>query len=289
MMQGADSVFGFRSPTQLAASMACVLWLACGSAQAQKLSLFSTAPAGDALPAPWRVVAFPGGSKPVTKFSIEAIGAERGLKVANDKSYGSALHEITPLVLGPGSKLRWRWRLEQPLLLTDLKRREGDDAPVKLCAMFDMGLEKVGMMDRAMLSMARGRTTDPVPAATLCYVWDHLLPAGARLANAFTNRLRFIVMDSGEKQLGQWIGHERDLAADFVQAFGHETDVMPPLIGIAVGADADNTQSTSLAYMGDITLTPMSAAASAAAAGTATAAAAAALPSAGNAPAAGKP
>ena len=71
---------------------------------------------------------------------------------------------------------------------------------------------------------------------------------------AFSPRLRYVVMDSGETLLGQWVKHERDLAADFLRAFGAETDVMPPLVGLAVGADSDNTQSTSLAYVGDLGL-----------------------------------
>jgi Protein of unknown function (DUF3047) len=110
-------------------------------------------------------------------------------------------------------------------------------------------------VERNILRLARTISSEKLPAATLCYVWDHLSPAGSEFPNAFTHRLRFIVLDSGEKQLGQWITHERDIAADFQRAFGHETDVMPPLIGVAVGADSDNTQSASLAYLSDITLT----------------------------------
>jgi hypothetical protein len=41
------------------------------------------------------------------------IDGTRVLKMLADKSYGSVLHEVAPVVLGPGSRLRWRWRLEQ--------------------------------------------------------------------------------------------------------------------------------------------------------------------------------
>jgi hypothetical protein len=106
--------------------------------------------------------------------------------------------------------------------------------------------------------MARAVKGEKLPSATLCYVWDHQLPAGSQLPNAFTKRLRYVVLDSGEKQLGQWVAHERDLVADFMRAFGQEADGMPPLIAIAVGADSDNTQSGSLGYLGDVVLTPAS-------------------------------
>ena len=235
-----------------------------GGAGAQTLQPFSKGTVGESLPPPWRVVAFPGGGRPVSRFAVEQQGAERVLRIATDKSYGNALHEIKPSVPGAGTKLKWRWKLDKPLLQADLKTREGDDAALKVCALFDLSLDKLGFVERNIMRIARSRTPDPVPAATLCYVWDHLLPEGSRLANSYSQRLRFVVMNSGEKQLGQWQTHERDLVADFKQAFGHETDETPPLIAIAVGADSDNTGDTSLAYVGDISLSWVTAAPSAA-------------------------
>lgn len=205
-------------------------------------------------PAPWRVVPFPGGGKAVTRFEMEGSGPSRVLKISADNSYGSLLHEVPPVVLAVGSRIRWRWKLETPQLLADLKKREGDDAAIKICALFDMGTGKLSLSDRMLLSAARSRTADPIPAATLCYVWDHLLPEGSELPNVFSGRVRFVVMDSGESKLGQWVTHERDLVADFLRAFGKETDEMPPLIGIAVLADADNTHTSSVAYLAELQL-----------------------------------
>ena len=250
MTQGAS-----RERFTLRVTMACLLGFCSLAAASQQLQSFSKAAVGEALPAPWRVVAFPGGGRPVSRFAIEMQGAERVLKVAADKSYGNALHEIKPVVPATGSKLKWRWRLDKPLLQADLKNRDGDDVALKVCALFDLSLDKLGFMERNIMRMARSRTADPVPAATLCYVWDHLLPEGTRLANVYSPRLRFVVLNSGEKQLGQWQTHERDLLVDFKLAFGHEADETPPLVAIAVGADADNTSDTSLAYVGDVSLT----------------------------------
>ena len=44
--------------------------------------------------------------------------------------------------------------------------------------------------------------------------------------------------------------------ADFVRAFGDESKEVPPLIGVAVGADADNTGLHTVAYVSDVVLTP---------------------------------
>ena len=244
-----------RGPSNVWAALAALLGVCTLDVAAQSLQPFSKAALGEALPTPWRVVAFPGGGRPVSRFAIEVNGTERVLKVTTDKSYGNALHDIKPVVPGLGSTLKWRWKLEKPLLQADLRAKEGDDAALKVCALFDLSLDKLGFMERNIMRIARGRTSDPVPAATLCYVWDHLLPEGTRLANVYSQRLRFVVLNSGEKQLGQWQSHERDVVADFKQAFGHETDETPPLVAIAVGADSDNTGDTSLAYVGDVSLT----------------------------------
>jgi hypothetical protein len=85
-------------------------------------------------------------------------------------------------------------------------------------------------------------------------VWDPSLPVGTELPNAYTGRVRYLVLNSASTPLGQWANHSRDLAADFLRSFGAETDAVPPLLAIVVGADADNTHGSSLAYVGDVSL-----------------------------------
>lgn len=220
---------------------------------AQSLQPFSAA-TSEALPPPWRVVGLPKGKAPLTTIDIVTLDGVRVLRLASDKSYGTALHELTPVVPGRGSTLRWRWRLDQPLPGADLRRKDADDSPLKVCAMFDMSLDKLGFLERSVLRLARGLSAEKLPAATLCYVWDHRLPVGTQLPNAYSPRVHYVVLDSGDIELRHWRTHEQDIAADFQKAFGHETDVMPPLVAIVVGADADNTHGTSLAYLGDLTL-----------------------------------
>ena len=220
-----------------------------------RLNLFSSA-SGANPPAPWRVVSLPKGNKPLTRYDITALDGRQVLRVQTDRSYANLVHDLPPSALAPGVQLRWRWRLDKPLLDADLRRRDGDDSPLKVCALFDLPIEQLGFVERNLLRTARAITSEKLPAATLCYVWDSTLPAGTLLRNAFTDRLRMIVLDSGEQRLGQWIAHSQNLAADFLRAFGQESPTVPPLIGVLVGADSDNTAGQSLGYVGDITLAP---------------------------------
>ncbi len=210
---------------------------------------------GEAPSTPWKIYPFPGSEKALSRFDMATLDGERVLRVVAEKSYATLQHELPRLTLGQGSKLSWRWRLDQPLREADLRLKKGDDSPLKVCALFDMPVKNLGLFERSFLRAARSMSGQYIPAATLCYVWDHKLPVNTELPNAFTRRVRYVVLTSGDSQLKTWLPQERDLANDFRRAFGEETDTIPPLIGLAIGADADNTGGTSLGYVGDVTLT----------------------------------
>lgn len=222
---------------------------------AANLHPFSLA-AGTVPPAPWRVVGLPKSNKPLTHFDITPMDGRPVLRVQTDRSYANLVHDLPDFALAPGMRLHWRWRLDQPLPDADLRHRASDDSPIKVCAMFDMPIEQLGFIERNLLRAARSMSGEKLPAATLCYVWDARLPAGTLLDNAFSHRLRMVVLDSGEQHLGQWVAHSQNLEADFHRAFGNEAETLPPLQGVLVGADSDNTAGHSLAYVGDVTLSP---------------------------------
>jgi hypothetical protein len=71
--------------------------------------------------------------------------------------------------------------------------------------------------------------------------------------NPFTDRVRMIVVESGDSHLGTWRAYERNIYEDYKRAFGEE----PPMIsGIAVMTDTDNTGESTTAYYGEISLLP---------------------------------
>jgi len=230
-------------------------------AQRLSQSAFSTMAAG-AVAAPWRIVGLPKQTMPLTRFDIvtqasaaNAAGAAV-VRVMVDGSYGNLAFDTGGVQLSQQALLRWRWRLDQGLNGSDLRRKDGDDSPVKICALFDMELSGMSFGEQSRLRFARAITGEHLPAATLCYVWDRLLPAGTELPNVFSARVRYVVASSGAARPGQWVELERRVGADFLRAFGHETRQIPPLMALVVGADADNTGARSLAFVGDLMLAP---------------------------------
>lgn len=209
----------------------------------------------------WRYVGFPKQKAdiPPTRFEVGTVGAEEAVKVVTASSYGTLVHTWAGAAPGP---LTWRWRLDQPLTggkaEPNLLTKTGDDAALKVCVMLDHPLERVPFWERTTLRLARSISGEDLPAATLCYVWDSARPAGLEAANPYTRRVRFISLRGSLTPTGQWVTERRDVATDFARLFADElptasTAPAAPLITqVLVGADSDNTASTSVGWVTEL-------------------------------------
>ncbi len=227
---------------------------------AQLTALVSTA--GDQPPAPWRPVGFPKKQTPLpmTHFAIASVDGQRALQVRTASSYGTLVHNWN----GPAGTLTWRWRLDEPLAggsaEPDLATKAGDDAALKLCVMFDHALEQVPWVERTVLRLARSVSGEALPAATLCYVWDTGSARPLQGSNPYTRRVRYISLQTRASPLTQWVAESRDVARDFITLFGDElpggsgaaVSAVPPVTAVVIGADSDNTQSRSLAWLAQV-------------------------------------
>jgi hypothetical protein len=197
---------------------------------------------------PWTYASLPEQKFPRTRITIDSDKGSTVLRVEAVASYGNLLHRLDRA--GDGV-LTWRWKVERPLRSPDLRSRQGDDVALKVCALYAMPRQAVPFVERQLLRLAELRTGESLPAATLCYVWDPNWPAETLLANAYSRRVRYITLGL-PGQLWQTV--RRDLAADFLRAFGGESTSVPMLQAIAVGADADNTGGSSLGFIADLQL-----------------------------------
>jgi hypothetical protein len=192
---------------------------------------------------PWAYAGLPAQKPPPTRYRVRELEGRRVLHVEAEGSYGNLVH---PLAGAAAGVLSWRWRVDMPLPAVDLRRKDGDDAALKVCALFDLPRERVPFVERQLLRLAESRFGEPLPNATLCYVWDPSWPRGSVVPNAYTKRVRFITLDGAA---GAWLSERHDLAADFLRAFGDEAREVPPLRAVLVGADADNTGGHSVGWV----------------------------------------
>lgn len=205
---------------------------------------------GGRIGAGWAVATLPQQSKPVTRFSAERLDGRNAVRLQAAGSYGN-LVRVLPAIAAP-ARLRWSWRLQQPNPAIDLRRKSGDDVPAKVCLSFELPLAQIGFIERQKLRMARDISGQALPAATLCWVWAGREAVGAVLDNVYSRRLRYVVLRSADDALATWVDEDRDIAADFLRAFGDEASVVPPLVLVGIGADADNTGGKSVAQVADL-------------------------------------
>ena len=204
------------------------------------------------LPGPgWRFVGLPQQKPPPTRYSATLLDGRPALRIDAQASYGNWLHALN----GPApASLAWSWRVDLPNPAADLRTRAGDDTAVKVCLSFDLPLEQVPFFERELLRLARTRSPEPLPAATLCWVWGTAEARGSVLPNPFSRRVRYIVLRGTADGTGRWLDEQRDVAADWALAFGDESAQVPPVTAVAVAGDADNTGGRSVAFVSGLRL-----------------------------------
>jgi hypothetical protein len=218
-----------------------------------KVVPFSSA-GGPELPAPWVIVTLPKIPRH-TRYAVADSDGRRAVRADADASYANVVHPLNAEI-GATPILRFAWRVDRFPEHSDLTSRARDDVAAKVCVLFDVPLERLSLFDRTKVQLGR-RLFDPqLPGATICYVWDRTLPAGRWIDNAYTDRVRMLVLGSGaDAEQSRWFDERRDLRADFAQGFPREAAFgLPKVAALAFATDADNTKSKAAAWFGDIAL-----------------------------------
>jgi ABC-type molybdate transport system substrate-binding protein len=207
---------------------------------------FSAAAPGHALPSGWKPLTF---KKVPRHTSYELVRDDTGI-VVKARSESSASGLIKEIKINPTEYpiVRWRWKAENLLQKSDVRRKEGDDYPARLYITFEYDPDKVAFTKK--LKYKAGQVIfGAIPIGALNYIWDGTSPAGTIVDNAFTDFAKMIVVRSGPADLGRWVQEERNVYEDYKKAFEEE----PPMInGVAIMTDTDNTKEAATAYYGDI-------------------------------------
>jgi hypothetical protein len=207
------------------------------------------------LSARWRVAGLPQQKPALTQFISELVDGRPALRLEARASYGNLVLDAATGAAVP-RRLSWAWRIELPNTVADLRTKAGDDTAARVCLAFDLPLDRVPFLERQMLRMARAQTGQPLPAATLCWVWGAAEPQQALIDNAYSRRVRYLVLRNQGDGSGRWHQESVDVAADFRRAFGDESSTLPPLVAVIVAADADNTRAQSVAHLRALSFEP---------------------------------
>ena len=219
-----------------------------GSADQPQQSPWARLSQGAERTLPWEPQHLPG--KAPSRYRYAYTDARHAL-LAQAESSASLLRQKRQVPASQLGQVRFSWKVPALIANADMALRDADDSPVRLLLVFDGDRSRFSMKDAMLSELAQTLTGEPMPYATLMYVWCNKRAPGSVIINPRTDRIRKLVVESGTAHLNQWRDYERHIAADFEQAFGE-----PPgnLLGIGLMTDTDNTRSHSQAWYGPVTL-----------------------------------
>jgi hypothetical protein len=203
-------------------------------------------------PAPqsWSQHLLPG--KEATQYTAQRLDG-RNTVMAKSNSSASMLRQSLNVASADLGQLGFSWKLLGLISGADLTQRDAHDSPVRVVMMFEGDRTSFSMKNAMLSELAMALTGEPLPYATLSYVWCNSCASNSVIINPRIDRFREIVLESGPKNLGQWRDYKRDIHADFQRAFGEAPGA---LLGIALMTDTDNTRQKAQAWYGPISMTP---------------------------------
>ena len=196
----------------------------------------------------WQHSHFPG--KQATQYLYAHLDGREAMAV-NAVSSASMLRQkirVSPHDLG---SIRFSWKVPELMAEADLGLREADDSPVRIVLAFEGDRSTFSAKNSMLSELSHAITGEPLPYATLMYVWCNTCAPGSVIVNPRTDRIRALVVESGRENLNQWLDYRRDIRADFEMAFGERAGA---LVGIGIMTDSDNTHSTTRAWYGQLRL-----------------------------------
>lgn len=185
-----------------------------------------------------------------TRYALVRSGGMTAVEARADASQALFARDVD-IALDETPILCWRWRIVRVIDGADIRTKKGDDQAARVVVGLTLPRGSLSFGTRIKLAMGRARFGKLLPDGALNYVWDNKAPVGTIVPNAFTDRARMIVLQSGNTRAGGWVSERRDLIADMRSQFGTAAGRMAI---IALATDADNTGGTAQASYADLHL-----------------------------------
>ena len=166
---------------------------------------------------------------------------------AHATSSASMLRQDVRIAAKDLDVVKFSWHVPELIRDADLAERDSDDSPVRIVLVFEGDKSKFSAKNAMLSEMAEILSGESLPYATLMYVWCNKRAPGSVVINPRTDRIRSIVVESGARNLRQWLDYERNIRADYEKAFG---ELPGDLLRVGVMTDSDNTQSQTFASYG---------------------------------------
>ena len=127
--------------------------------------------------------------------------------------------------------IQWRWKVVVLPKGGDARRKETDDEAAQLYVTFP-------------------RFPSAVRSRIIAYIWDSTAPAGATFQSQKVGTVTFVVVRSGDAELGRWLTETRNVYDDYKRIYREEPG--EALGGVSISINSQNTHSRAESFFGEI-------------------------------------
>jgi len=127
--------------------------------------------------------------------------------------------------------LQWHWKVAELPRGGDARNKATDDQALQIYVTFP-------------------RFPNAVRSRVIGYIWDTTAPAGTIVKSQKTGLVTYVVMRSGDAEIGKWMTETRNVCEDYKKIYGEEPDEKIEVLSI--GIDSDDTHSRAEGYVGEI-------------------------------------
>jgi hypothetical protein len=160
---------------------------------------------------------------------IVSDGPLRALRLRSANDHPIIVKDLNGVDLTKTPLLSWEWKMVVLPKGADLSKNEKSDSAAEILVVWKSKGQMLG------------------------FAWDETLPLGHRFAGpraVHGTTVKFVVVGSGNTQLGQWTSVTRDVLDDYRKSFNAEPPGPPDRIAISI--DSNQTHSTSESFIGPI-------------------------------------
>jgi len=166
------------------------------------------------------------------KYEFEVVG-ESPTRVLHLVSNGdsSTINKDIKIDCKDHPVLQWRWKLVELPKGGDARKKATDDQALQIYVTFP-------------------RFPNAVRSRVIGYIWDTTAPAGTIVKSQKTALVTYVVMRSGDADIGKWVTETRNVCQDYKKIYGEEPE--EKVEALSIGIDSDDTRSRAEGYVAEI-------------------------------------
>jgi hypothetical protein len=172
----------------------------------------------EGIPAGWRLEKTPG---PNSKIVIEKEKQDRFVRMLSLND-GFGLRKEISFEIRKYPFLSWWWKAVQLPKGGDIRKRETDDQAGQIYVIFP-------------------RFPSLVNSRSMGYIWDTQAPIGLAGTSTAYSKMKYVVLQSGEGKLNQWVFETRNVFEDYKKYF---QEAPPPVGEVLLYINSQHTQTS---------------------------------------------